>query len=66
MITPLHAILLIPAVAVVLLALIPSYRIGAFLNMLAAGLTFMAGASLLFQRRTAPTFSSSTTSTSTL
>jgi hydrogenase-4 component F len=34
---------------VVLLALIPSYRIGAFLNMLAAGLTFMAGASLLFQ-----------------
>ena len=49
MITPLHAILLIPAVAVVLLALIPSYRIGAFLNMLAAGLTFMAGASLLFQ-----------------
>ena len=49
MITPLHAILLIPAVAVVLLALIPSYRVGAFLNMLAAGLTFMAGASLLFQ-----------------
>jgi hydrogenase-4 component F len=48
-ITPLHAILLIPAVAAVLLALIPSYRIGAFLNMLAAGLTFMAGASLLFQ-----------------
>ena len=33
----------------VLLALVPSYRIGAFLNMLAAGLTFMAGASLLFQ-----------------
>ena len=49
MITPLHAILLIPAVAVVLLAVIPGYRIGAFLNMLAAGLTFMAGASLLFQ-----------------
>ncbi len=49
MITPLHAILLIPAVAVVLLALIPSYRFGAFLNMLASGLTFMAGASLLFQ-----------------
>jgi hydrogenase-4 component F len=48
-ITPLHAILLIPAVAVVLLALIPSYRFGAFLNMLASGLTFMAGASLLFQ-----------------
>jgi hydrogenase-4 component F len=45
---PLHGILAIPAVAVVLLALIPSYRLGAIVNMLAAGLTFMAGASLLF------------------
>jgi hydrogenase-4 component F len=48
MIGPLHGILLIPAAAVVLLALIPSYRIGAMVNMLAAGLTFLAGASLLF------------------
>lgn len=44
---PLYGILIIPAVAVVLLVLIPGYRLGAFVNMLAAGLTFMAGASLL-------------------
>jgi hydrogenase-4 component F len=48
-ITALDAVLLIPAVAVVVLVFIRSYRIGAMLNMLAAGLTFMAGASLLFQ-----------------
>ncbi len=47
MISPLHAILLIPAIAVVVLALIPGYRIGAILNMLASGLTFMAGVALL-------------------
>jgi hydrogenase-4 component F len=46
--TPLHGILLIPAIAVFVLAIVPGYRLGAFLNMLAAGLTFMAGASLLF------------------
>jgi hydrogenase-4 component F len=46
---PLHGILAIPAAAVVLLALIPSYRVGAIVNMLAAGLTFMAGASLLLR-----------------
>jgi len=45
------AILLIPAVAVVLLALIPSYRVGAALNVIACGLTFVAGASLLFVER---------------
>src|SRR5205807_5359097 len=50
-INPLYAILLIPAVAVVVLVLIPSYRIGAVLNMLASGLTFMAGTSLLFAPR---------------
>jgi hydrogenase-4 component F len=44
----LYGILVIPAVAVLVLAFVPSYRIGAVLNMLAAGLTFMAGASLLF------------------
>ena len=48
-VTPLQAVLLIPAVAVVLLALIPSYRLGAFLNVLASALTFLAGASLLFE-----------------
>jgi hydrogenase-4 component F len=47
-ISPLDAVLLIPAVAVVVLVFIRSYRIGAMLNMLAAGLTFLAGASLLF------------------
>jgi len=50
-INPLYAILLIPAVAVVVLVLIPSYRIGAVLNMLASGLTFMAGTSLLLVDR---------------
>jgi hydrogenase-4 component F len=50
-INPLYAILLIPAVAVVVLVLIPSYRFGALLNMLASGLTFMAGASLLLVDR---------------
>jgi len=35
----------------VVLVLIPSYRIGAVLNMLASGLTFMAGASLLLVDR---------------
>jgi hydrogenase-4 component F len=50
-INPLYAILLIPAVAVVVLMLIPSYRIGAVLNMLASGLTFMAGTSLLLVDR---------------
>ncbi|MBM3526476.1 MAG: hydrogenase 4 subunit F [Alphaproteobacteria bacterium] len=48
MISSLHAVLLIPAVAVLVLALVPGYRLGAFLNMLASGLTFAAGASLLF------------------
>ena len=50
-VTPLQAVLLIPAVAVVLLALIPGYRFGALLNVLASGLTFVAGASLLFDPR---------------
>jgi hydrogenase-4 component F len=49
--TPLHGILLIPAIAVVVLVFVPNYRIGAALNMLAAGLTFVAGASLLFDPR---------------
>ena len=48
-VTPLQAVLLVPAVAVVLLALIPNYRLGAFLNVFASGLTFLAGASLLFE-----------------
>jgi hydrogenase-4 component F len=47
-IAPLHAVLLIPAAAVVVLALVPGYRLGAALNMLASGLTFVAGVMLLF------------------
>jgi hydrogenase-4 component F len=35
----------------VVLAFIPSYRIGALLNMLASGLTFLAGVSLLLSER---------------
>jgi hydrogenase-4 component F len=50
-VTPLQAVLLIPAAAVVLLALIPWYRLGAALNVLASGLTFLAGGSLLFAPR---------------
>jgi hydrogenase-4 component F len=50
-IAPLNAILWIPAIAVPLLALIPNYRIGAVLNVLASGLTFAAGVSLLFAER---------------
>jgi hydrogenase-4 component F len=50
-IAPAHAILLIPALAVPLLALVPNYRLGAMLNVLASGLTFAAGVSLLFAER---------------
>jgi hydrogenase-4 component F len=49
LLTPLHGILLVPAIAMVVLAFVPNYRLGAFLNMLAAGLTFISGASLLFE-----------------
>src|SRR5947209_3147878 len=44
-------ILLIPLVAALLLALITNYRWGAALNVIACGLTFAAGASLLFVER---------------
>ena len=50
-VNPLLAILVIPAVAVIVLAVVPGYRLGATLNMLASGLTFMAGVSLLFAER---------------
>ncbi|HWL31896.1 MAG TPA: hydrogenase 4 subunit F [Xanthobacteraceae bacterium] len=51
MIDPLHALLAVPAVAVVVLAVTPGYRVAAFLNMLASALTFMAGAWLLVYPR---------------
>jgi len=50
-ITPLNAILWIPAFAVPLLALVPNYRAGAAINVIASGLTFAAGVSLLFAER---------------
>jgi len=50
-IDPLHALLAVPAVAVVVLAVTPGYRVAAFLNMLASALTFMAGAWLLVYPR---------------
>ncbi len=50
-IEPIYALMLIPAAAVAVLAFVPSYRIGAAINVLAAGLTFAAGVSLLFAER---------------
>jgi hydrogenase-4 component F len=50
-IAPVEAILLIPAVSAFLLALIGNYRVGATLNVIASGLTFAAGVSLLFAPR---------------
>ena len=47
-IAPLDAILWIPAAAVVILAFVPNYRLGAAFNVIAAGLTFGAGVLLLF------------------
>ena len=51
LVTPLDAVLSIPALAVVVLAFVGNYRLGAALNVLASGLTFAAGVSLLFVER---------------
>jgi hydrogenase-4 component F len=51
LITPLHALLWIPVVAVPILALVRNYRLGAALNVLASGFTLTAGISLLFAER---------------
>src|ERR1700730_12726134 len=51
MIDPLYAILIIPGLSVALLAIVSDYRAGAALNVLASGLTFAAGVSLLFTER---------------
>jgi hydrogenase-4 component F len=48
---PLQVVLLVPAVAVVLLAFVPNYKVGAALNVLASGLAFAAGVGLLFAPR---------------
>jgi hydrogenase-4 component F len=44
------AVLAIPAIAAALLALLPDYRLSAWLNVLATFLTFLAAFSLFFQR----------------
>lgn len=49
--TPLDAVLLVPAGAMVLLAIIPGYRLGAAINVIACGLTFFASAGLLDAER---------------
>ncbi len=51
---PVTAILLIPAVAAALLALVPDYRIGARLNVAASLLTLLAALSLLASGRPEP------------
>ena len=50
-IAPLHPILLIPAIAVVVLAFVPNYRLGAAINVLAAGATFAVSVVLLIGER---------------
>jgi hydrogenase-4 component F len=50
-ILPVGAILLIPAIAIPILAFVSNYRWGAALNVLASGLTLAAGISLLFAAR---------------
>jgi hydrogenase-4 component F len=47
---PASAVLVLPLTAAVLLALIPSYRIGAWINLIAAGGTFLASLALAIVR----------------
>jgi hydrogenase-4 component F len=51
MIAPVYAVLLVPFLAALLLALVANYRWGAAINIVACGLTFAAGVSLLFADR---------------
>ncbi|MFN3623991.1 MAG: hydrogenase 4 subunit F [Hyphomicrobium sp.] len=53
---PLIALLAIPGVAAILLALLPGYRLTARLNVLASFLTLLAALSLLFQRPVSGTY----------
>jgi hydrogenase-4 component F len=50
-VSPVELVLVLPAVAVPLLALISNYRLGAALNMLFSAMTLAAGISLLFAER---------------
>jgi hydrogenase-4 component F len=49
--TPAEIVVWVPAVAMVLLAFIANYRIGAAINVIASGATFAAGIALLFVER---------------
>ena len=51
MITPAEIVVWVPAVAMVLLAFIANYRIGAAINVIASGASFAAGVALLFVER---------------
>lgn len=51
---PAALVLLLPLAAAFLLTLIPSYRIGAWLNIIASGCTFLASLGLLSVRATGP------------
>ena len=51
MISSVALVLLLPALAVPVLALISNYRLSAAVNVLASGLTMLAGISLLFSDR---------------
>ncbi len=51
MIAPVDALLIIPAIAIPVLALVRNYRLGAALNVIASGASFVAGALLLFAQR---------------
>jgi hydrogenase-4 component F len=50
-IPPVEAVIIVPAIAVPILALISNYRLGALLNVMASGITLAAGISLLFGER---------------
>ena len=51
MISPVDALLIIPGIAIPVLALVRNYRVGAALNVLAAGASLVAGIALLFAPR---------------
>ena len=51
---PVAAVLLVPVCAAAVLALVPNYRLGARLNMLAGLLTFLSAGALFFVDRPAP------------
>lgn len=51
MISPVDALLIIPGIAIPVLAVVSNYRLGAALNVIASGASFAAGVVLLFAQR---------------